>query len=134
MVISALAWSWLGNLSLQYLYMCGRRRPPPQLNVYNNSLQVMPVVIKVKRPARCSETNLSSRSYYSQIKLSCLERQGCKLWNLNHNTLVLRSASTVIVHRCLCLIRFMPRHCGGSRRESLQAWKSPSTHKCAFAG
>lgn len=110
MVISTLAWSWLANLSSQCLHMCGRSRPPPRLTVYSNSLQVMPVVIKVKHPARSSETNLSSWSYYGQIKLSCPGQRGRKVYNLNKNTLVLASASAVIVHRCLYLINSMPRH------------------------
>lgn len=37
--------------------MCGQCRPPPQLNVYNNSLQVMPLVIKLKHLAYCSEAD-----------------------------------------------------------------------------
>lgn len=100
MVISALVKSGLSNLTSECLYMCGQRRPPPQLNVYNNSLQVMPVVIKVKRLSRWSETNLSCWSYYSQIKLSCLGQRGCKLWNLYKNTLVLARTSTAFIHRC----------------------------------
>lgn len=134
-VISALVKSGLGNLTLECLYMCGQRRPPPQLNVYNNSLQVMPVVIKVKRLARCSETNLSCWSYYSQIKLSCLGQRGCKLWNLNKNTLLLARPSTAIIHRCdgvwppvysIHSQLSMWRHRDGNRLKLFQAHNSSS--------
>lgn len=100
MVISAPARGGLGNLSWDCLYMCGRRRPPPRINVYNNSLQVMPLAIKVKRLARCRETDLSCWSYYSQIKLSSLGPPGRKPWNLNRSTFALPRTSTVSLCRC----------------------------------
>ncbi len=75
----ARATSGFGNLSCVCLHMCGQRRPPPpQPNVHSKSLQVMPVLIKIKHLSRCRETNLSCRSYYSRIKLSCLGPRGCK--------------------------------------------------------
>lgn len=122
MVISALATSGLSNRSSLCLYMCGQCRPPPQrLNVNNNSLQVMPVVIKVKRLARCRETNLSCWSYYTQIKLSCLRRQGCKLWNSNKNMVVFARNLRRHHAQVWCCVLYsihsqfsMWRHCGGS--------------------
>ncbi len=137
MVISALVKSGLGNLTSDCLYMCGQRRPPPQLNVYNNSLQVMPVVIKVKRLSWCSETNLSCWSYYSQIKVSCLGQRSCKLWNLNKNTLALARTSTAFIHRCdtvcVCLYLIhsqfsMWRHCAWNTFKLHTFWLVPQKY------
>lgn len=45
-----LLWHGAGLLDSQCLHMCGRSRPPPRLNVYSNSLQVMPVCNKSQTP------------------------------------------------------------------------------------
>lgn len=68
----------------------------------------MPVVIKVKRPARRGETNLSCWSYYSQIKLSCLGRPGCKLQqkHTRRSPEAAQPSNTGVILFCVCVCVF----------------------------